>query len=101
MSNQRPLRLFLFGICFLWCGAVYAQEAFAQKRSLAAIACDTINILEQIIDHSDLNIVEGLKQVRNYPGLMGQITIDELGEVHVPLKPAVIKDGQIVVLHRE
>jgi len=60
----------------------------------SALAYDAVMMIERSLP----NIKSGLSEITGYQSLMGEMTVDEDGEMSFPLQMAKVVDGEIVVL---
>lgn len=84
----------------------YVQKFLARYESEGITQCDAFSpcgydalrlIAEAVKAGEDRDVIrDQLANVKNFPGAIGEITFDENGDVHVPLKLLIIENGKFV-----
>lgn len=79
--------------------ARYESEGITQCDAFSPCGYDALRLLAEAIKENGEDrdaISDHLSQVENFPGAIGEITFDENGDVHVPLKLLKIENGDFV-----
>ncbi|MCC6932701.1 MAG: penicillin-binding protein activator [Deltaproteobacteria bacterium] len=73
----------------------YLQRYAVAPSAYAAIGCDFMHLMN---GHQSINeIMESIKTLRNYPGIMEDLTSDGISEIKFELFPASYLNGKLVL----
>jgi ABC-type branched-subunit amino acid transport system substrate-binding protein len=77
----------------------FEQEFGRKPDSYESIAYETAKLLKDLIVQEGIRtrsaLKESLMQLKAYPSIMGQISVNEIGDIERPLRSMTIEKGQI------
>jgi branched-chain amino acid transport system substrate-binding protein len=77
----------------------YERKYNVKPDGYAATSYDAAYLIAQVIKNKSVlseSIKNGLYEIKDFPGLLGNFSIDKNGDVTLPIKMKTIKDGQLV-----
>lgn len=77
----------------------YQRKYNVQPDGYAATSYDALFLIAQAIKNNggtSESIKNGLYQIENFPGLLGSFSIDNNGDVVLPIRMKTVKDGQLI-----
>lgn len=77
----------------------YVAAYNKQPSAYAAIGYDTIKLLAKVQKFSDTSdLINKLKQIKNFEAAMGELSVDKKGEITFPLYPVKIENQKLIKL---
>ncbi len=81
--------------------AKYKNKYGRRSEGFAAIAYNSIMIIKAVMEKVGFepeNIKEGLYKVTDFPGIFGNVSLDEKGDINIPMLIKTVESGDFVIL---
>ena len=80
--------------------AAYQKKYGSLPSAYSAIAYDITGLFREAVKgaKNSSDILNNFKNIKNFDGLMGKLSVSDKGEITIPLVPAKIEGGKMVVL---
>lgn len=78
----------------------YQEKYGSLPSAYSAIGYDMTGLFKEAVKgaNSSQEIMNNFKAIKNFDGLMGKLSVTDKGEINIPLIPAKIEGGKMIVL---
>jgi branched-chain amino acid transport system substrate-binding protein len=79
----------------------YQEKYGSLPSAYSAIGYDMTGLFREAVKgaNSSQEIMNNFKSIKNFDGLMGKLNVNENGEITIPLTPARIEGGKMIVIN--
>jgi branched-chain amino acid transport system substrate-binding protein len=78
----------------------YQKKYNSLPSAYAAIGYDMTGLFREAIKgaKNSTDIMNNMKNIKNFDGLLGKLSVNDKGEISIPLMPAKIENGKMIVI---